>query len=102
MVPGYFRGLAVLAVEDSGPSPFARVRRKRGEEQVTEQELQDLLHALLTGEPIALDNLLALGDENPIADVQTFEEAGVSSVDRGLVVRIRDGSEFQIKILRSA
>ena len=69
---------------------------------MTEQELQDLLHALLTGEPIALDNLLALGDENPIADVQTFEEAGVSSVDRGLVVRTREGSEFQIEIVRSA
>ncbi len=68
---------------------------------MTEQDLQDLLHALLTGEPVALDNLLALGDENPIVGVQTFEQVGIFTRDKGLVVTTGDGTEFQVTIVRS-
>ena len=32
---------------------------------------------------------------------ETFENAGILTTNRGLVLRLRDGSEFQIEILRS-
>lgn len=43
-------------------------------------------------------------DEAPeLADckVTTFDEAGVLTRDRGLVVRLANGSEFQLTIIRS-
>ncbi len=41
-------------------------------------------------------------DQAPeIRRVQTYEEAGIMTTDRGLVVRTEDGSEFQITIVRS-
>jgi len=36
-----------------------------------------------------------------IARVSTFEEAGVLTGNRGVVVRAADGSEFQITIVQS-
>jgi hypothetical protein len=36
-----------------------------------------------------------------ITSVRTFEEAGVPSEDRGLVVTMSDGTEYQITIVRS-
>jgi hypothetical protein len=36
-----------------------------------------------------------------ITSVRTFAEAGVPSEDRGLVVTMADGSEYQIMIVRS-
>src|ERR1041384_6802475 len=35
------------------------------------------------------------------ARVSTFEEEGVLTRDRGIVLRLRDGAEFQISIVRS-
>jgi hypothetical protein len=37
-----------------------------------------------------------------ITDVRTFEQAGVPSEERGLIVTMSDGSEFQITIVRRA
>ena len=36
-----------------------------------------------------------------IKDVRTFDIAGLMTKDRGLVVRLADGSEFQLTIVRS-
>ena len=42
------------------------------------------------------------GDYAPeVAKVRTFEEAGVLTANRGVVVRTDDGSEFQINIVQS-
>jgi hypothetical protein len=37
-----------------------------------------------------------------LSDVSTFEEAGVMTMERGLVVRLTNGAEFQITIVQSA
>ncbi len=46
---------------------------------------------------------LLLGDEASDLGlrVDTFEEAGVLTANQGLVVRTRDGREFQVSIVRS-
>lgn len=33
--------------------------------------------------------------------VRTFEEAGILTYNKGLVLRMKDGSEFQITVVRS-
>jgi len=40
-------------------------------------------------------------DDVVVAEVVTFRDAGVLTYDRGLVVRMVDGSEFQLTIVRS-
>lgn len=61
---------------------------------MSEKSFQDLLQAILRDE---------LEAEPPyyITNVLTFEEAGVPTEDRGLVVKMSDGSEFQLTIARS-
>ena len=59
-----------------------------------EKKLQDLLQAMLRDD-------LEVEPSYYITSVQTFEEAGVPGEDRGLVVTMADGSEFQITIVRS-
>lgn len=41
-----------------------------------------------------------LGDD-PISSVKTFSEAGLLTANEGLVVRTKDGREFQITIVQS-
>jgi len=36
-----------------------------------------------------------------LKDVQSFEEAGVMTSDDGFVVRLKDGSEFQVTVVKS-
>lgn len=53
---------------------------------------------------MAMEEALADGrdDEAPLIDgCRTFLEAGLLTCDRGLVLRLTDGSEFQITIKRS-
>lgn len=38
----------------------------------------------------------------PLASAASFEDAGIMTRSRGVVFRIKDGSEFQITIVRSA
>jgi len=69
---------------------------ERGEEnEFTEETLQDGLAALIRGEAdpdeICWENL----------SVETFEEAGVLTYNSGLVIRLPDGSEYQLTIVRS-
>ena len=67
---------------------------------MSEQEFQDVLLALLTGEPVAFDNPLEMDTKHLIEATSTFEEVGVNSAN-GLVVTAGDGSEFQVTIVRS-
>lgn len=67
---------------------------------MSEQEFQDLLLALLTGEPVAFVNPLEMDTKHLIEAVSTFEEAGVNHAG-GLVITAGDGSEFQVTIVKS-
>ena len=42
-----------------------------------------------------------LSDTDPIRRIETFEEVGVLTTDRGLVVTFEDGSEVQVTLVRS-
>ena len=63
--------------------------------EFTDETMQNGLRALIEGEydpeEICLENMR----------VQTFEEAGVMTYDKGLVIRLPDGSEYQITITQS-
>jgi hypothetical protein len=67
---------------------------------MSEQELQDILVALLTGEPTSLGER-GEDDEPIIEAIATFEEAGIRNDNTGLVVTTGDGSEFRVTIERS-
>ena len=67
---------------------------------MSEQEFQDLLLALLTGEKEAFDNPLEMDARHLIKAVSTFEEVGVAH-DNGLVITLGDGSEFQVTLIKS-
>lgn len=51
-------------------------------------------------ETILMDTILTGAEfENiEVANVQTFREAGVLTRNKGLVVRMADGTEFQVQI----
>ncbi len=62
---------------------------------MNEQVIREALEMVLDGEPMedtALEETRA---------VQSFRDAGVLSSDEGLVLRMQDGSEFQITIRQS-
>ena len=61
---------------------------------MTERKFEKLLQAILRDD-------LAAEPSYYISRVQTFEEAGASTEDRGLVVRMDDGSEYRIAIVES-
>ena len=58
------------------------------------EKFQDLLLTILHDD-------LEVEPRYYISSVRTFEEAGVRSEDRGLVVTMSDGSEYQITIVKS-
>jgi hypothetical protein len=58
------------------------------------EKFQDLLQAVLRDD-------LEVEPRYYITSVRTFADAGVPSEDRGLVVTMSDGSEYQITITRS-
>lgn len=67
---------------------------------MSEQELQDILVALLTGEPASIGERGE--NEKPLIEaIATFEEAGVRNGKTGFVVTTGDGSEFRVTIERS-
>ena len=63
---------------------------------MTDAELRERLEALL------VEHWELSGAEQEIEMVESFKEAGVLTRDEGLVVRLDDGSEFQITVTRSA
>jgi hypothetical protein len=68
---------------------------------MTEQELQDLLQALLAGLPAVFDDSATAEKDDLIESVRTFKEAGIFTHDKGLVVTTDDGKEYQITIVRT-
>ena len=66
------------------------------EAQVTEDTLQDGLMELISE---AADDSFGIGWED--ARVRTFEDAGVMTYNKGLVISLPDGSEFQLTIVQS-
>ena len=58
-----------------------------------DKKLQDLLQVILRDD-------LEVEPHYYITDVRSLEETGVPSEERGLVVTMSDGSEFQITISR--
>ena len=68
----------------------------KNEAQVTEDTLQDGLMELISE---AADDSFGIGWEN--AGVRTFEQAGVMTHNKGLVISLPDGTEFQLTIVQS-
>ncbi len=67
---------------------------------MSEQEIREILLALLTGEPVALGERGM--EEKPLFEaVATFEEAGVTSEEVGFVITRGEGSEFRVTVARS-
>lgn len=58
---------------------------------MNETEMETMLYEMLNDEDAAPE----------VRRVQTFEEAGVLTYNRGVVVRTADGSTFQISIVKS-
>ncbi len=49
---------------------------------------------------MALSEALSENEELEINNVRTFEEAGMLTRDAGLIIKLLDGSEFQVSIVR--
>lgn len=45
--------------------------------------------------------ILDIDEVGAIKSVQTFQECGVLSTNQGLVVRVKNGEEFQVIIMKS-
>lgn len=66
---------------------------------MSEQEVQELLRAALESHEPYDDEASVVG-AGPVV-TQTFEELGVLTSDAGFVIRLADGSEFQVTIVKS-
>ena len=71
---------------------------------MNEQTMQDALNALIADVMLCINT----GDEieppeelEAIDSIQTFEEAGVLTMNKGLVLRTKDHREFQVTIVQS-
>ncbi len=67
---------------------------------MNEQDIQDILVALLTEDSVQLGERGSTGAEPTFEAVSTFEEAGVVSDEKGLVISAGDGSVFLVTIER--
>lgn len=63
---------------------------------MNEKTIEDALNLLISGELDLVDT--ALGE---VSNIKTYAEAGMLTRDSGLVLRMEDGSEFQITIKQS-
>ena len=61
------------------------------DDEVVEEALSLILNGLCTVDDTALESCA----------VCTYEEAGILTRDRGLVIRLLDGSEYQLTIVQS-
>jgi hypothetical protein len=68
-------------------------------EAITNEE--DMARAIEDALFEADDNAAGEDGERVIRRVSSFADAGVLTADTGLVVRLHDGSEYQITIVRS-
>ena len=71
---------------------------------MNEQTMQDALNALIADVMLCINT----GDEieppeelDGVDSIQTFEEAGVLTMNKGLVLRMKDRREFQVTIVQS-
>ena len=58
----------------------------------TEQQMQDYLKEVL---------IWSSQEDNEIKTIDTFEEMGVMTNNKGLLVRMQDGSRFQLVVVKS-
>jgi hypothetical protein len=65
-----------------------------------EKEMQDALIGLLEDETMS-DYFTSGESEVDVRDIESFKDAGVLTNNAGIVLRLMDGSEFQITIVRS-
>lgn len=61
-------------------------------EQLTEQKIQDYLVEILD---------YASSQDGMVKTIDTFEELDMMTNNKGLVIRMHDGSKFQIVIVKS-
>ena len=66
------------------------------EAQVTEDTMQDGLREL---SETAEEDSFGIGWEE--AEVRTFQQAGIMTYNKGLVISLPDGTEFQLTIVQS-
>jgi hypothetical protein len=76
------------------------MRKQKEDARMNEQDIQDILVALLTEDSVQLGERGAEGGEPTLEAVSTFEEAGVLSDHKGLVISAGDGSVFLLTIER--
>ena len=71
---------------------------------MNEQTMQDALNALIADVMLCIDTgdeIEPPGELEGIESVQTFGEAGVLTMNKGLVIRMKDRREFQVTIVQS-
>jgi hypothetical protein len=68
--------------------------------RMNEQDVQDILVALLTEDSVQLGERGDKGAEPTFEVISTFEDAGVVSDNKGLVISAGDGSVFLVTIER--
>ena len=73
---------------------------KKDAESYDEGTIEFGIAELLNLEPDFNDDVQGMLPED-VVRVDTFENAGIMTNNRGLVVKMTDGSEFQITIIRS-
>ncbi|MBQ9290714.1 MAG: hypothetical protein IJ210_11440 [Clostridia bacterium] len=66
------------------------------EAQITEDTMQDGLRELIE---TAEEDSFGIGWEE--AEVRTFQQAGIMTYNKGLVISLPDGTEFQLTIVQS-
>ena len=80
---------------------------------MTEAELQnalrDIVEGLIAARPYQVPEALEVFDD-PLSDVadrtdgmrtiRTFEDVGMMTADKGVVIKCEDGSEFQVSIVQ--
>lgn len=64
---------------------------------MTEQGFANCLQAILDGDLEVNESF----DPDGIASVQTYQDVGMLTPNAGLVVRMDDGIEFQVTVVRS-
>ncbi|HCA30997.1 MAG TPA: hypothetical protein DEP23_16295 [Ruminococcaceae bacterium] len=60
------------------------------------QVIQDALHGILTNDWDVSNSALADAES-----IQNYSDAGILTISKGLVIKMKDGSEFQLTIVQS-
>jgi hypothetical protein len=69
--------------------------------KVTEQDMQDILREAIDNASYEAESEGTLVPELGNAKIRTFEEKGVLTSNKGLVIRLATGEEFQLTIVCS-